>query len=119
MRFAVGRVIEYDRLPVTANKNFASADAYQSEIAAAAPGAGPHPRLYNAASTASQQILDLPLEAAAFDPLQFTNRRSRTLFTSPSIKKIDRILDPPALISGSGTPVTGILPTTIPTFTNT
>src|SRR5581483_10249530 len=52
-------------------------------------------------------------------PLQFTNRRSRTLFTSPSIKNTATIFDPPELISGSGIPVTGILPTTIPTFTNT
>jgi len=50
---------------------------------------------------------------------QFTNRRSRTLFTSPSIKNIATISDPPELISGSGIPVTGIRPTTIPTFTKT
>jgi hypothetical protein len=50
---------------------------------------------------------------------QFTNRRSRTLFTSPSIKNIATIFDPPELISGSGMPVTGIRPTTIPTFTST
>ena len=50
---------------------------------------------------------------------QFTNRRNRTLFTSPSIKNIESVLDPPELINGSGMPVTGIRPTTIPTFTNT
>ena len=50
---------------------------------------------------------------------QFTNRRNRTLFTSPSIKNIESVLDPPELINGSGIPVTGIRPTTIPTFTNT
>jgi hypothetical protein len=53
-----------------------------------------------------------------FPAIQLTNRRSRTLFTSPSIKNIATIFDPPELISGSGMPVTGILPTTIPTFTN-
>ena len=26
---------------------------------------------------------------------QFTNRRTRTLFTKPSIRKVDQILDPP------------------------
>ena len=46
--------------------------------------------------------------------IQFTNLRSRTLFTNPSIRKIDQVFEPPALISGSGIPVTGILPTTIP-----
>jgi len=49
---------------------------------------------------------------------QFTKRRSRTLFTSPNIKNVDNVFEPPALISGSGMPTTGILPTTIPTFTN-
>jgi hypothetical protein len=53
------------------------------------------------------------------DHFQFTNRRSRTLFTSPSIKNIATIFEPPELISGRGMPVTGIRPTTIPTFTNT
>lgn len=51
--------------------------------------------------------------------LQFTKRRNRTLFTSPSIRNIDNMLDPPALISGKGMPVTGMRPTTIPTFTRT
>jgi hypothetical protein len=65
------------------------------------------------------RILQSPSwEAAAPRPLQFTNRRSRTLFTSPSIKKIDKMFDPPALMRGSGIPVTGMRPTTIPTFTN-
>ena len=50
--------------------------------------------------------------------IQLTNRRSRTMFTSPSIRNVDKVLDPPELISGNGMPVTGILPTTIPTFTN-
>ena len=50
---------------------------------------------------------------------QFTNLRSRTLLTKPSIRNIDKILEPPALISGSGMPVTGIRPTTIPTLTST
>ena len=50
--------------------------------------------------------------------LQFTKRRNRTLFTSPSIKNTDRRLEPPLLISGKGMPVTGIRPTTIPMFTN-
>jgi hypothetical protein len=49
--------------------------------------------------------------------LQFTNLRSRMLFTSPSSMKFDKIADPPALIKGRGIPVTGIRPTTIPTFT--
>ena len=49
---------------------------------------------------------------------QFTKRLSRTLFTSPNIKNVDSVFEPPALISGRGMPVTGILPTTIPTFTN-
>ena len=49
---------------------------------------------------------------------QFTKRRSRTLFTSPNIKNVDNVFEPPALISGSGMPTTGILPTTIPIFTN-
>jgi len=60
-----------------------------------------------------------PLKAGRLSASQFTNRRSRTLFTSPSIKNIATIFDPPELISGRGIPVTGILPTTIPTFTNT
>ncbi len=59
------------------------------------------------------------LKAGRLSATQFTNRRSRTLFTSPSIKNIATIFDPPELISGSGMPVTGIRPTTIPTFTST
>lgn len=51
-------------------------------------------------------------------PIQFTNRRSRTLFTSPSIRNTEKIFEPPELINGRGIPVTGIRPTTIPTFTN-
>jgi hypothetical protein len=37
----------------------------------------------------------------------------------PNIKNTERIFEPPELIRGNGIPVTGILPTTIPTFTNT
>jgi hypothetical protein len=51
--------------------------------------------------------------------VQFTKRLRRTLFTSPSIKKFDKTLDPPALISGNGIPVVGIRPTTIPALTST
>jgi len=51
--------------------------------------------------------------------LQFTKRRRRTLLTRPSIRNIDNILEPPALISGRGIPVTGMRPTTIPTLTRT
>jgi len=54
-----------------------------------------------------------------FGSLQFKNRRSLTLFTRPSIRKTDQVLEPPKLISGSGMPVTGMRPTTIPTFTST
>jgi hypothetical protein len=50
---------------------------------------------------------------------QFTNLRNLTPFTKPSIRKIDQVLDPPELIRGSGIPVIGIFPTTIPTFTST
>ena len=75
-------------------------------------------------SFGSQQnfvLLNLSYTAATLSRLgsaQFTNRRSRTLFTSPNIKNVDNVFEPPALISGSGMPTTGILPTTIPTFTN-
>jgi hypothetical protein len=58
-----------------------------------------------------------PLSGGA--AIQFTNLRNLTPFTKPSIKKIDQVLEPPELISGSGIPVIGIFPTTIPTFTNT
>src|SRR5262249_27797506 len=61
------------------------------------------------------QIFYTPLAATA---AQLTKRRSRTLFTRPSIKNVDSVFEPPALIRGRGMPVTGILPTTIPTFTN-
>src|SRR5260370_42691694 len=37
---------------------------------------------------------------------QFTKRRTRTLFTRPSMRKMDNMLEPPALINGRGTPVT-------------
>jgi hypothetical protein len=50
---------------------------------------------------------------------QFTNLRNLTLFTKPSIRNTDHVLDPPELISGRGIPVIGIRPTTIPTLTNT
>lgn len=61
----------------------------------------------------------VPLAPNKFFSTQFTNRLRRTLFTSPSIKKLDKILDPPALISGRVMPVTGIRPTTMPAFTST
>ena len=67
----------------------------------------------------SNSLPSIFLKAGRLSATQFTNRRSRTLFTSPSIKNIATIFDPPELISGSGMPVTGIRPTTIPTFTNT
>ena len=51
--------------------------------------------------------------------LQFTKRRRRTLLTSPNIINVESVLEPPALISGRGIPVTGIRPITIPTFTST
>ena len=38
------------------------------------------------------------------------------MFTSPSAKKLVQILEPPELIKGSGIPVTGIKPATIPTL---
>src|SRR5947209_7307960 len=50
---------------------------------------------------------------------QFTNLRNLTLFTKPNIRKIDHVFEPPELIKGNGIPVIGILPITIPTFTNT
>ena len=50
--------------------------------------------------------------------IQPINLLRRTLLTSPSIMKFESTLEPPALISGNGMPVTGIRPTTIPTFTN-
>lgn len=49
--------------------------------------------------------------------LQLIKRRSRTLFTSPSIINMDNVFDPPALMKGSGMPVTGIRPITMPTLT--
>lgn len=48
-----------------------------------------------------------------------TERLSLTLFTRPNIKKTESTLDPPELMRGRGMPVTGIRPTTIPTFTST
>jgi hypothetical protein len=54
-----------------------------------------------------------------FKNRQLTNRRSRTLFTSPSIMNTENMFEPPELMSGRGIPVTGIRPTTIPTFTRT
>ena len=56
---------------------------------------------------------------ASTNKSQLTNLLNLTPFTSPSIKKIDHVFEPPELMSGSGIPVTGIRPTTIPTFTNT
>ena len=49
---------------------------------------------------------------------QLRNRRSLTLFTSPSIINTENIFEPPELMSGKGIPVTGMRPTTIPTFTS-
>jgi hypothetical protein len=77
------------------------------------PGRGPEA---DGIELADPQIFS---KAGRLSATQFTNRRSRTLFTSPSIKNIATIFDPPELISGSGMPVTGIRPTTIPTFTKT
>jgi hypothetical protein len=73
----------------------------------------------NRAQRSGTRSPSLPERAHPALCAQFTNRRSRTLFTSPSIKNIATIFDPPELISGSGMPVTGIRPTTIPTFTST
>jgi hypothetical protein len=70
-------------------------------------------------SPSNSLTLKSPESQPYLDPLQLTNRRSRTLLTSPSIKKNATMFDPPELISGRGIPVTGILPTTIPTFTKT
>ena len=50
---------------------------------------------------------------------QCANLLVLTLFTRPSIRKTDQVFDPPELIRGSGMPVTGIRPTTMPTFTRT
>ena len=51
--------------------------------------------------------------------LQFTNLLNLTLLTRPSIRNTDQVFEPPELINGSGIPVIGIRPITIPTFTNT
>jgi hypothetical protein len=70
-------------------------------------------------SFGSQQFLFWRRTGAGAGRRYSTNLRSRTLLTSPSIMKFDNTLEPPALIKGSGIPVTGIRPTTIPTFTST
>ena len=82
-------------------------------------------RRFQSFSSAPNKNFELPnllqpprLNRAVSGSAQFTNRRSRTLFTSPNIKNVDNVFEPPALISGSGMPTTGILPITIPTFTN-
>ena len=47
-----------------------------------------------AAAKSNSLTLNL-LEPGRVSTAQFTNRRSRTLFTSPSIKNTARIFDPP------------------------
>lgn len=78
------------------------------------------PRKAPLGATGSGSLLTAPNPKSNLDQpaRQFTNRRSLTLWTRPSIRKVDSVLEPPALISGSGIPVIGMRPTTIPIFTS-
>ena len=104
--------VEFDRLmavPPTATPSFGRGKppSHPSRALNLAP------RVPSLSCGSQQNILNYSIAAA-----QFTKRRSRTLFTNPNIKNVESVFEPPALISGRGMPVTGILPTTIPTFTN-
>ena len=101
--------MELDRVSPDPYDTVASANALRSELSFGSQQKFVQPE---------QKPITNKLKHVPHPAAQFTKRRSRTLFTSPSIKKVDSVFEPPALMSGRGMPVTGILPTTIPTFTN-